>query len=82
MFLRTEDLETRLGELDRQLMDPSISGQRDRYRQVTREHSEVSRLVGIAHQLRDAEAERADNPETWRKPRVRALLASAELSGK
>lgn len=24
-------------------------------------------------------AERADNPETWRKPRVRALLASAEL---
>jgi hypothetical protein len=29
-----------------------------------------------------AEAERADNQETWRKPRVRTLLASAELSGK
>jgi tetratricopeptide (TPR) repeat protein len=29
-----------------------------------------------------AEADRAGNPETWRKPRVRALLATAELSGK
>lgn len=29
-----------------------------------------------------AEAERADHPEPWRKPRVRALLASAALSGK
>jgi hypothetical protein len=29
-----------------------------------------------------AEAERADNPETWRKPRVPTLLASAERSGK
>ncbi len=29
-----------------------------------------------------AEAERADHPEPWRKPRVRTLLASAELSGK
>ena len=28
------------------------------------------------------EAARAGNPETWRKPRVRALLASAELAGK
>ena len=29
-----------------------------------------------------AEADREGNPETWRKPRVRALLALAELSGK
>ena len=36
MFFRTDEIEARLGELDRQLMDPSISGQRDRYRQVTR----------------------------------------------
>lgn len=28
------------------------------------------------------EADRAGNPETWRKPRVRALLALAELNGK
>lgn len=73
MFLRTEDLETRLGELDRQLMDPSISGQRDRYKQVTREHAEVSRLVNIAHQLRDAEAERADLAELLADPDMREM---------
>ena len=29
-----------------------------------------------------AEADREGNPATWRKPRVRALLAAAELFGK
>jgi hypothetical protein len=29
-----------------------------------------------------AEAERAENPEAWRKPRVRAMLAQAELGDK
>ena len=34
------ELEARLGELDRQLMDPALAGQRERYREVTREHAE------------------------------------------
>jgi len=79
MFLRAEDLETRLAELDRQLMDPALSGQRDRYKQVTREHSEVSHLVGIVHQLRAAEQERADLAELLADPDMRDMaLADKE----
>ncbi len=73
MFLRAEDLENRLGELDRQLMDPSISGQRDRYRQVTREHAEVSRMVDVVRQLRAAEQERADLSELLADPDMREM---------
>ncbi len=81
MFFRTDEIEARLGELDRQLMDPSISGQRDRYRQVTREHAEVSRMVTLVHQLRDAETERQDLAELLQDPDMRdmALLDKERL---
>jgi len=79
MFLRTEEIEARLDELDRQLMDPGLAGQRERFRQVTREHAEVSRMVDVVRQLRAAQAERDDLTELLQDPDMREMAqADAE----
>lgn len=54
-------------------MDPNLSGQRDRYKLVTREHSEVSRMVAVVHSLQAAEQERADLAELLADPDMREM---------
>ena len=73
MFLRLDDIEARHAELERQLMDPALSGMRDRYKQVTREHAEVSRMVDIAREIRALETERQDLAELLADPDMREM---------
>jgi peptide chain release factor 1 len=73
MFLRLEEIEARLDELNRFLMDPSLAGNRDRFRQVTKEHAEVSHMVDVVHKLRDAENERAELAEMLADPEMREM---------
>jgi peptide chain release factor 1 len=73
MFLRLDELESRLEELDRSLMDPSISGQRERYREISREHAEVSRMVEVVREMRTLEQERADLAELLADPDMREM---------
>jgi peptide chain release factor 1 len=73
MFLRLDELEQRLAELERLLMDPALPGQRDRFRQVTREHADVAEMVGLVQKLRRAEQERADLAELLADPDMREM---------
>jgi peptide chain release factor 1 len=76
MFLRLDDIEARHQELERQLMDPSLAGQRDRYRLVTREHAEVGRMVTLASEIRALEQERADLADLLADPDMREMALS------
>ena len=73
MFLRLDDIEARQQELERQLMDPSLAGQRDRYRAVTREHAEVSRMVELVQEIRALQKEREDLAELLADPDMREM---------
>ncbi len=73
MFFRLEELQSRLDELNRQLMDPSLSGNRTRFRDVTREHSEVSRMAGLVEELKAAETEREQLSELLSDPDMREM---------
>ncbi len=79
MFLRLEDIEARLETLERQLMDPALAGQRDRFREVTREHAEVARMADVVREIRTLEQARADVAELMQDPDMRELaLAERE----
>jgi peptide chain release factor 1 len=61
MFARLQALERRLEALDRMLMDPSITTNSNRLREVTKEHAQVSNIVdeyrrhnGLVAQLAEA----------------------------
>lgn len=71
-MFRLDEFEARLEELNRQLMDPAIASQRDRYKLVNREHAEVTRMVDSAREIAKLEQERAD---------LREMLADPELRG-
>jgi peptide chain release factor 1 len=73
MRLRLDEIESRLAELDRQLMDPAISGQRDRYREVSREHAEVTRLATLVRELHELDREREDLQELLADPDMREM---------
>jgi peptide chain release factor 1 len=73
MFLRTDEIEARLDELNRQLMDPSLASNRERYRAVTREHADVSTMLDAVHKLRDAQKERDDLAELLADPDLREM---------
>ncbi len=76
MFLRLDEIEARLEELERQLMDPSLSGQRERFREVTREHAEVGRMVAIVREMKELEKGREDLAELLADPDMRELAVA------
>ncbi len=76
-MFRREEFEARLDELDRQLMDPSIASQRDRFRVLSREHAQVSRMVELARETDRLEGERAALKEMLADPEMREM-AEAE----
>ena len=67
-MFRLEEFEARLGELDRQLMDPALAGKRELFREASREHAEVSRMVDVSREIAKLEAERADLKEMLAEP--------------
>ena len=75
-MFRLDEFEARLEELNRQLMDPAIASQRDRYKLVNREHAEVSRMVDSAREIEKLEQERADLKEMLADPELRSEAES------
>ncbi|MEN9786950.1 MAG: peptide chain release factor 1 [Pseudomonadota bacterium] len=79
MFLRLDEIEARLETLERQLMDPALAGQRERFREVTREHAEVARMAEVVREIRSLEQAREDVAELMQDPDMRELaLAERE----
>ncbi|MEO6410034.1 MAG: peptide chain release factor 1 [Burkholderiaceae bacterium] len=67
-----ERLAMRLTELDANLSDPAASADMKRYRELTREHAEVSGLVECFRRFQQRERELAE---------ARAMLSDPELGG-
>lgn len=80
-MFRLHEFEDRLGELDRQLMDPSLAGQRDRFKAVSREHAQVSRMVDLSREVERLEGEREALKEMLADPDLREMaeLEKSEL---
>jgi peptide chain release factor 1 len=56
-------LALRLSELDATLADPSVAADMKRYRELSREHSEVSSLVERFHRFEQRERDLAEAQE-------------------
>ena len=52
---KLEQLEKRFEELTQHMADPSVIGDADRYRKVTKEHSELAELVGKYREWKQVE---------------------------
>ena len=77
MFIRIEELQRRLEELDRQLMNPSVTSSPHRLRDLSREHSSLSRMVESAAGIHATEAEIVGLTELMADPDMREM-AEAE----
>ncbi|HND30007.1 MAG TPA: PCRF domain-containing protein, partial [Myxococcota bacterium] len=84
MFVRLEELQRRLEELDRLLMDPSISSNLGRMRDVSREHSDLTKMVDLAHRIQQTEKELAQLSELAADPDMREMVEDerAELQAR
>ena len=52
---KLSQLEKRFDELNQQMADPAVIGDGDKYRKVTKEHSELSEIVGKYREWKDVE---------------------------
>ncbi|MHB0975298.1 MAG: peptide chain release factor 1 [Thiobacillus sp.] len=71
--------DERLEELDALLSQPEIAGDMDRYRKLTREHADLTPVVALYRQYRQAEADQKTAQEMLADPDMREL-AEAELA--
>ena len=71
--------DERLEELDALLSQPEIAGDMDSYRRLTREHADLTPVVALYRQCRQAEADREAAGEMLADPELREL-AEAELT--
>jgi len=72
-------LAMRLNELDATLSDPKVAGDSKRFRELTREHSEVSGVVERFRRYEQRERDLADAREMLADPDM-AEMAQEELS--
>jgi peptide chain release factor 1 len=74
-------IETRFGELERQLSDPEVIGDRERFRDASRAYRELEPAAKLAHEYRhvtgDLEGARELLAEDGDDPELRALLESS-----
>ncbi|OQX18886.1 MAG: peptide chain release factor 1 [Desulfobulbaceae bacterium A2] len=61
MFEQLADLGDRLAELERQLSDPALVSDQERYRQVARDHSQVSQLHELHLEYREVQRQLEEN---------------------
>jgi len=71
--------DERLEELDALLAQPEIAGDMEAYRKLTREHADLSPVVGLYRQYRQVEADQNTAHEMLADPDLHAL-AEAELA--
>jgi len=68
-----ERLLDRLGELDRELLEPDVALDMNRYRELTRERAEIEPITVLIRALRQAEADCATARELLQDPEMREL---------
>lgn len=73
MRSRLEQLSHRLAEIDAMLAEPEIATDIDRFRQLSRERSEIDPVVGVFHQYTEAEQAMREAQELMSDPEMKAL---------
>ncbi|HLS51018.1 MAG TPA: peptide chain release factor 1 [Burkholderiaceae bacterium] len=73
MRSRLEQLSHRLAEIDAMLAEPEIATDMDRFRQLSRERSEIDPVVGVFHQYTEAEQAMREAQELMSDPEMKAL---------
>ena len=63
MFAKLESLERKFLDLEQELADPAIFNDQDRYRKLTKAHSDLKPVVAIFRQYRELKQNLADNQE-------------------
>jgi peptide chain release factor 1 len=85
MFDKLQGVEQRYEELERQLSDPAVIGNREAYQRAVREHADLGRIVTVFRQYREV-SERIEQSRELLKdadPDIRSLAKDdlAALSG-
>ena len=73
MFEKLVDVETRNKELDEQLCDPVVIGNRDLYLKLSKERGEIAELVETYQKYRATEERIAENKELLSDPELKEL---------
>ncbi len=63
MFAKLESLERKFLDLEQELADPTIFNDQERYRKLTKAHSDLKPVVAIFRQYRELKQNLADNQE-------------------
>nr|WP_321466737.1 peptide chain release factor 1 [uncultured Desulfobulbus sp.] len=81
MFENLRDIDEKLSALERQLSDPQLVGNQEKYRQVVREHANVAKIAELYSAYRDVQQQMLDNQELIRSEEEDELieLAKADL---
>ena len=80
MFDRLDVIVARFEELERMLMDPSITGNRNRMREVSKEHSDLSPIVAAYQRHRAIRDELADLEELLADPEMKEMAAEEKAA--
>jgi peptide chain release factor 1 len=73
MLAKLDQLTTRLAEIDRLLVEPTVTDNIDQYRRITREHSELAPVVERYGQYRQAANDEAAAREMLGEPDMKAF---------
>ena len=63
MFAKLESLERKFLDLEQELADPTVFNDQDRYRKLTKAHSDLKPVVDIFRQYSELKQNLADNQE-------------------
>jgi peptide chain release factor 1 len=73
MFEKLSEVEVRYVELDQQLCDPAVIGNRDQYLKLSRERSEIADLVETYREYRQTQQRIDESREAMEDPELREL---------
>ncbi|WP_031483854.1 peptide chain release factor 1 [Maridesulfovibrio frigidus] len=81
MFAKLEDIERSFMDLEQELSDPEVYSNQERFRKVTRAHSDMGEVVRVFREYKQFAADLADNQEmaTDSDPEIREM-AEMEIS--
>ena len=68
MFAKLENLERKYEELEQQIASPEVLEDQERYRKLTKAHSDLKEVVDVFREYKDAEASLAANQELAQDP--------------
>lgn len=68
MFAKLEDIERTFLDLEQELSDPEVYNNQERYRKVTKTHSELDPIVKVFREYKQLSSELEDNKELFKDP--------------